>query len=217
MFDSVANAYDRTNSLLSFGQDHYWRWRLKRQIAAKPGERILDVAAGTGTSSAALLSTGVTVVASDFSEGMLAVGRTRHPELEFVFADAMKLPFKDASFDVVTISFGLRNVQDPTVALAEMLRVLRPGGRIAICEFSKVTLPLASCGYNFYLKRLLPGFSRLFSKAPEAYSYLSDSIAAWPNQEELAEMIRKAGFSSVAWKNLSLGVVAIHTGQKASH
>ncbi len=210
MFDEVAHAYDKTNDLLSFGQARLWRRALTQKVDAKSGERILDIAAGTGTSSMALRSAGVEVVAADFSKGMLAEGKKRYPELEFVFADAMNLPFKDNEFDVVTMSFGLRNVQDRTKALREFLRVLKPGGRLVICEFSHVK-GLLGIGYRAYLKLLLPLVSRLLSKNPAAYSYLSESIAAWPNQAELAKDITAAGFAKTKWKNLSFGVVAIHS------
>ena len=138
MFDDVAHAYDKTNDLLSFGQAKLWRKKVLEKVAPQSGEKILDIAAGTGTSSMALKLPGVEVVAADFSKGMLAEGKKRYPELEFVFADAMKLPFKNNEFDVVTMSFGLRNVQDRDKALGEFLRVLKPGGRLVICEFSHV-------------------------------------------------------------------------------
>ncbi|MEY2676899.1 MAG: hypothetical protein RL510_919 [Actinomycetota bacterium] len=213
MFDEVAPTYDLTNSLLSFGQDRSWRKKVEKAVDPRVGQSILDLAAGTGASSVSFLKDGVRVVAGDFSEGMLAVGRKRHPEIEFVFADATKLPFKAAEFDATTISFGLRNVVDVEKALAEMFRVTKPGGRIVICEFSK---PLGALRpfYNFYLGKLLPGFSGLFSKTPEAYSYLAESILAWPNQVELAAKVSAAGFEKVSYKNLTLGIVALHIGYK---
>ena len=191
MFDEVAPTYDLTNDLLSFGQTKRWRKIVARAVDPRRGQRILDLAAGTGSSSVAFLKNGAHVVASDFSEGMLAVGRKRHPELEFVFADATNLPFKDAEFNAVTISFGLRNVVDVDKALAEMYRVVKPGGRVVICEFSRVA-----------------------SKTPEAYTYLAESIVAWPDQKQLAKQISKAGFKRVEFRNLVLGVVAIHRGYK---
>jgi len=213
MFDSVADSYDKTNDLLSFGQARLWRGKVARAVNAKAGEQILDIAAGTGTSSMAFLSEGVRVVAADFSKGMLEVGKKKYPKLEFVFADAMKLPFKDQEFDVVTMSFGLRNVQDHKVALGEFLRVLKPGGRLVICEFSHVPGPLGVL-YRFYLKYFLPKISALFSKSPEAYDYLAESIEAWPNQKDLAQDIANVGFSEVGYKNLSFGIVALHQAVK---
>ena len=215
MFDEVAHAYDKTNDLLSFGQSHYWRYRLKRAIRPQSGQKILDIAAGTGTSSMALMVPGVKIVAADFSKGMLEEGKKRYPELEFVFADAMKLPFTDNEFDVVTMSFGLRNVSDRKVALKEFLRVLKPSGRLVICEFSHVPGPLGVL-YRFYLKNILPKISKLMSKNPAAYDYLSESIMAWPKQAELKKDIENAGFSDASWKSLTLGVVALHEGVKAN-
>ena len=215
MFDDVAPTYDLTNTLLSFGQDRSWRKKVAKAVDPRAGQAILDLAAGTGASSVAFALEGVRVVAGDFSEGMLAVGRKRHPELEFVFADATKLPFKANEFDATTISFGLRNVVDVDTALAEMFRVTKPGGRIVICEFS-TPIGLLRPFYNFYLGKLLPGFSGLFSKTPEAYSYLSESIAAWPDQQKLAALISKSGWSQVKFQNLTFGVVALHTAVKAN-
>jgi demethylmenaquinone methyltransferase/2-methoxy-6-polyprenyl-1,4-benzoquinol methylase len=214
MFDEVAPSYDLTNDLLSFGQSRFWRVKVRKAVDPKAGQKILDLAAGTGSSTAAFAGEGVTLVAGDFSEGMLAQGRLRHPEIDFVFADATKLPFADSEFDATTISFGLRNVVDVEAALSQMFRVTKPGGRIVICEFSHVTNPLFRPFYSFYLKRLLPLVSRLASKTPEAYSYLAESIAAWPNQQQLATKLESAGFENVAFKNLSLGIVAVHTGFK---
>ncbi|NDD26155.1 MAG: bifunctional demethylmenaquinone methyltransferase/2-methoxy-6-polyprenyl-1,4-benzoquinol methylase UbiE [Actinobacteria bacterium] len=216
MFDSVAKSYDRTNDLLSFGQDRIWRKKVLKEVDPKPGQVVLDLAAGTGSSSIVFLKPGVRVIASDFSNGMLEVGRQRHPELEFVFADAMKLPFENNSMDAVTISFGLRNVEKPKVALQEMLRVLKPGGKVVICEFSRVTFPVIRNLYEFYLKKVLPRLSSLLAKNSAAYDYLADSILAWPNQQQLASWLTDAGFTDVNYKNASLGVVAIHSAKKGS-
>ena len=214
MFDQVAETYDVTNDLLSFGQDRAWRKVVAKAVDAQSGQSVLDLAAGTGSSSAAFLKPGVRVVAGDFSQGMLAVGRKRHPEIEFVFADATALPFQKNEFNAVTISFGLRNVVDTRKALTEMLRVTKPGGKLVICEFSQVSNPVLRVGYNFYLSALLPLFSRLASKTPEAYSYLSESIQAWPNQSALAQLITDAGWENVSHQNLTFGVVAVHTATK---
>ena len=214
MFDEVAPTYDKTNDLLSFGQSRLWRGIVAKAVDPQNGQSVLDMAAGTGSSTAAFARPGVRLVAGDFSEGMLAEGRKRHPEIEFVFADATKLPFKAKEFDATTISFGLRNVVDVEAALSEMFRVTKPGGRIVICEFSKVTNPVLRPFYNFYLCKVLPAFSSLASKTPEAYAYLSESIDAWPDQRTLAAKIEKAGYEKVTFRNLSFGIVAIHVGFK---
>lgn len=213
MFDQVAKNYDRTNDLLSFYQSRLWRRAVRKAVNPLSGQRILDVAAGTGTSSKALLVPGGEVVASDFSKGMLEQGKKQHPELTFVYADAMKLPFQAAEFDAVTISFGLRNVQKYQTALQEFHRVLKPGGKLVVCEFSKVSGPLGLI-YKFYLRFVLPIVARIFSSNPEAYTYLSQSIEAWPSQKELEQNIREAGFKNVSYKNLSFGVVALHIGER---
>ncbi len=213
MFDLVAKNYDKTNDLLSFYQSRIWRRAVKKAVAPKPGKRILDVAAGTGTSSKALLVPGGEVVAADFSKGMIEQGKKQLPEISFVYADAMKLPFQTGEFDVVTISFGLRNVQNYQTALSEFHRVLKPGGKLVICEFSKVR-GLLGVLYKFYLRGILPMIAKLISSNPEAYTYLSESIEAWPDQKELEQKITDAGFKSVSYKNLSFGVVALHTGER---
>jgi demethylmenaquinone methyltransferase/2-methoxy-6-polyprenyl-1,4-benzoquinol methylase len=215
MFDGVAKSYDRANDLLSFGSARVWRKKVAKLVAAKKGQIILDLAAGTGSSSVAFMGEGIKVVAADFSNGMLEEGRQRHPELEFVYADATKLPFKDKEFDTVTISFGLRNVQNTELALSEMLRVLKPGGKLVVCEFSQIPNRFLHSLYRFYLKRILPTISAIVSKTPEAYSYLAESIDAWPNQKQLAEIIEKVGYQSVDFRNQTLGIVAIHTGLKS--
>lgn len=213
MFDEVAKNYDRTNDLLSFYQSRLWRRAVRKAVDPRPGKRILDVAAGTGTSSKALLVPGGEVVAADFSKGMIEQGKKQHPEISFVLADAMKLPFQAAEFDVVTISFGLRNVEKYETALSEFHRVLKPGGKLVVCEFSKVRGPIGLL-YKFYLRLILPIFAKAFSSNPEAYTYLSESIEAWPDQKELEQNVRAAGFKNVSYKNLSLGVVALHTGER---
>lgn len=215
MFDAVAPTYDITNTCLSVGQDQLWRLAARKAVDPKPGQTVLDLAAGTGVSSAVYARPGVRVIAADFSEGMLAAGRKKRPQLEFVFADATKLPFGDNEFDTVTISFGLRNVQDTAQAVREMLRVTKPGGKLVICEFSKVKNPIIGPLYRFYLNKLLPTISGWSSRAPEAYGYLSESINAWHSQESLAALVAEAGWTNVTVRNLSLGVVALHIAQKA--
>jgi demethylmenaquinone methyltransferase/2-methoxy-6-polyprenyl-1,4-benzoquinol methylase len=214
MFDDVAKNYDRTNAVMSVGNAALWRIATVRAVEPKAGERILDVAAGTGTSSVALAKTGATVVAVDFSPGMIAAGRQRHPRIEFVEADAEKLPFGDDEFDAVTISFGLRNVEHPKVALAEMYRVLKPGGRLVVCEFSKPPRALFRMGYQAYSKFVMPIIASVTSSNSEAYDYLAESIRNWPDQGTLSQWIRGVGFTRVAYRNLTAGVVALHRGHK---
>lgn len=217
MFDDVAKGYDRTNNWLSGGNALLWRIATTRAINPQPGERILDLAAGTGTSSVAIAKSGAHVVAADFSPGMLEVGRQKHGSnmlVEFVQADATKLPFKDNEFDAVTMSFGLRNVVKPQKALAELFRVTKPGGRIVICEFSTPPVAPIRAGYNLYLRKVMPLVAKLSSTNTEAYTYLADSIEDWPNQSTLAAWLRMAGFRDVAYRNLTAGVVALHRGVK---
>ncbi len=216
MFDEVAPRYDLTNGVLSMGASPLWRLATVRAIAPQPGERILDIAAGTGTSSAAIARTGADVVALDFSPGMIEAGRRRHPDLEFVEGDATSLPFGDNEFDAVTVSFGLRNVDEPRTALAEMFRVLKPGGRVVICEFSRPPRAILRAGYGAYLRFVMPTVVGATSSNPEAYRYLAESIAEWPDQTSLSQWIRGAGFTRVAYRNLTSGVVALHRGRKPS-
>ncbi|MCR2792024.1 demethylmenaquinone methyltransferase [Microbacterium sp. zg.Y625] len=217
MFDEVAPAYDRTNTVLSLGNDRLWRVATTRAIAPRPGQRILDLAAGTGASSVALAASGAEVVAADFSPGMIAEGRRRHggvPNLSFVEADATALPFEDDAFDAVTISFGLRNVNDPKKALAEMLRVTAPGGRLVICEFSHPRSPAFAGLYRFYNDRVLPVIARAVSSNAAAYDYLNESIRDWPDQPTLSAWMREAGWADVAYRDLTFGIVALHRARK---
>jgi demethylmenaquinone methyltransferase/2-methoxy-6-polyprenyl-1,4-benzoquinol methylase len=212
MFDEVAHGYDRTRSLLWLGQMRRWGRATTASLALAPGRTVLDVACGTGTSSACLARSGAQVTGCDFSPGMLDVARTRAPEIEFVFGDALKLPFEDATFDAATISFGLRNVADTRGAIAEMRRVVKPGGRLAICEFSHPPSGFVRAISTAYLRHGVPFIARRVSSSPQAYDYLVESIAAWPDQATLADVIRDAGWGSVTWRNLSGGVVAVHSG-----
>jgi demethylmenaquinone methyltransferase / 2-methoxy-6-polyprenyl-1,4-benzoquinol methylase len=214
MFDGVARHYDRTNAIMSVGNAQLWRAATVRAVDPRSSERILDVAAGTGTSSAALARNGATVVALDFSAGMIAEGRRRHPKLEFVEADAENLPFGDDEFDAVTISFGLRNVAHPKAALAEMYRVLKPGGRLVVCEFSKPQRALFRTGYAAYMRFVMPVVAAVASSNKDAYGYLRESIQQWPDQGTLSQWIRGVGFTRVAYRNLTAGVVALHRGHK---
>ncbi len=217
MFDAVAPRYDRANTVLSAGNDHLWRILTTRAVDPLPGEKILDLAAGTGTSSASLAASGATVVAADFSPGMIAVGRQRqaaNPRIHFVEADAMDLPFSDGEFDATTISFGLRNVNQPKKALAEMFRVTKPGGRIVICEFSHPPAGVVRKPYFGYLRSVLPHVANVVNGNAGAYEYLAESIEQWPNQVALAAWLRQAGYADVRYRNLTLGVVALHRGFK---
>ncbi|NJQ02921.1 demethylmenaquinone methyltransferase [Streptomyces zingiberis] len=214
MFDDVAPKYDLTNDVLSLGQTRLWRKAVVRAVAARPGETVLDLAAGTGTSSQPFAAAGAYVVPCDFSLGMLREGRKRQPGLPFTAGDATKLPFADGSFDAVTISFGLRNVQDTDAALAELLRVTKPGGRVVICEFSHPTWAPLRTVYTEYLMRALPPIATTVCTNPDAYVYLAESIRAWPDQPALAGRLQKAGWSKVAWRDLTGGIVALHRGVK---
>jgi demethylmenaquinone methyltransferase/2-methoxy-6-polyprenyl-1,4-benzoquinol methylase len=210
MFDAVAAKYDRTNDVLSLGQARAWRRATVRAVAAEPGQTVLDIAAGTGTSSEPFADAGVHVVAADFSLGMLQVGKARRPDLTFVAADATRLPFADGCFDAVTMSFGLRNVVDVDRALREFHRVTRPGGRLVICEFSQPTWAPFRAVYTNYLMRALPRIAERTSSDPAAYVYLAESIRAWPDQAGLAGQLQRAGWQGVQWRNLSGGIVALH-------
>jgi demethylmenaquinone methyltransferase / 2-methoxy-6-polyprenyl-1,4-benzoquinol methylase len=210
MFDHVAARYDVTNDVLSFGQDRLWRREVVRAVGARRGQAVLDLAAGTGTSAKPLQKNGATVVAADFSLGMLAEGRRRFPTLALVAADAMQLPFADDAFDALTISFGLRNIAEVGAALTEMRRVVRPGGRLVVCEFSRAPMRALRMVYEEYLLRALPAIARRVSSAPDAYTYLAESIRAWPEAPELAAQLVAAGWNDPAWRYLSGGIVALH-------
>ncbi|MBK0418879.1 class I SAM-dependent methyltransferase [Leucobacter sp. CSA1] len=216
MFDEVSPRYDLINDVLTVGNDRLWRIATTRAVAPRPGMRILDLAAGTGTSSAALAAHGAHVTAADFSEGMLAEGRRRHagdPLVEFVWADATELPFEDDSFDAATISYGLRNVGDPKRALAEMRRVVKPGGRVVVAEFSTPPSAAIRSPYRLYARHCLPRIAGAINRhAAEAYRYLNESIEEWPAQQELAAWMTEAGLERVAYRNLTFGIVALHRG-----
>ena len=218
MFDRTAERYDLLNALMTGGQDRRWRRAVVAAIDARPGERILDLAAGTGTSSIPFVEAGAQVIACDFSLGMLRVGVRRQAGTggpEFVAGDALRLPFADASFDAVTISFGLRNVADTDVALRELLRVTKPGGRLLVCEVSHPPNGLLAFGHKLHLKHGLPLLGRVSSN-PDSYRYLAESTLAWPDQRELSGLLRQAGWEKVRWRNLSFGVVALHHGIRST-
>jgi demethylmenaquinone methyltransferase / 2-methoxy-6-polyprenyl-1,4-benzoquinol methylase len=224
MFDALAGRYDLMNDVLSMGQVRLWRRRVQRILQAGPGDLVLDLAAGTGTSSLAFAASGANVVACDFSLGMLQAGQGRlakndplqektRGRVAFAAGDALRLPFSGGAFDAVTISFGLRNVHGTRDALAEMRRVTRPGGRLVVCEFSEITIAPLDMLYRRYLTGVLPAIARRAARNPVAYEYLAESINDWPAQRELADLIRAAGWSSVRWRDLSLGVVAVHVAK----
>ena len=214
MFDGVAKRYDTVNDLLSLGRTRAWRRAATKIIAPAPGMKILDIAAGPGSSSEPLHRAGAQVLSTDFSEGMLAQGRKSRPYLNFSKADALNLPFDENSFDLATISFGLRNTQDYPKALAQALRVVKSGGRLVVIEFSHPTWRPFNRLYMGYLMRALPLIAQKTASNPDAYIYLAESIRAWPDQAQLAAAMAAAGWRDVSWKNLSFGVVAVHSGIK---
>ncbi|NDE71933.1 MAG: demethylmenaquinone methyltransferase [Actinobacteria bacterium] len=216
MFDGVARRYDLVNDLLSLGQTRRWRKSVVKIIDPKPGMKILDIAAGPGSSSEPLHLMGADVIALDFSEGMLEQGRKVRPYISFIKGDALNLPFENNRFDVTTISFGIRNTKDYEAALREALRVTKPGGRMVIVEFSTPTSKFFRNIYMNYLMKFLPKIAEKTASNPDAYVYLAESIRAWPDQKALASKMSANGWLQPSWVNLTGGVVAVHTGIKAS-
>ena len=212
MFDAVGKNYDITNTVLSFGQDRMWRRKTRERLNLRPGELVLDLAAGTAVSTEELATTGAWCVACDFSQGMLAAGA--HRQVPKVCGDGMQLPFPDNTFDAVTISYGLRNIHDFRQGLKELARVTKPGGRLTVAEFSTPVVPVFATIYKEYLMRALPVIARAVSSNPEAYEYLADSIRAWPDQEDLARAINECGWQDCGWQNLTFGIVALHSATK---
>ena len=215
MFDDVARRYDIVNDVLALGQTRLWRRAVLNAINPAVGDKILDLAAGTGTSSQPMHDRGAIVIPCDFSLGMLKVGRERLPHLPFVAGDGMALPFADNTFDAVTISFGLRNIHNTEAGLRELLRVTKPGGKLVICEFSQPVWAPFRTIYLEYLMKALPAVARKTSSNPEAYVYLAESIRAWPAQKPLADLISGIGWTQVKWRNLTGGIVALHTAVKS--
>lgn len=213
MFDGVASRYDLMNDLMSFGQVRHWRTQTTKALGLEPGQVVLDLAGGTGTSTLAARKAGATVFPTDISIGMLKEGKRRHHQVTFVAGDALQLPYMDNAFDAVTISYGLRNVEDTLTALKEMRRVTKPGGRIVIAEFSTPTWAPFRRLYQWHLHNVLPALEK-FSSNDVAYDYLVESILAWHNQSELAQLMSRAGWRRVEWKNLTGGIVALHRGWK---
>ena len=219
MFDRVAPRYDLANTVFSLGQDRAWRRAAPAAAALEAGELAVDVACGTGalTRELARLAPGAIVTGFDFSWEMVrrGAGKGEAGAGRFAVADALQLPLADGSADVLTIAFGLRNLPEPGQGLLEFRRVLRPGGRLVVCEFSQPVVPVLSRVYGRYLTRLMPLAARRLSSDPEAYQYLARSIGAWPDQQGLARWVQEAGFEKVRWRNLSGGIVALHYGAAA--
>ena len=223
MFGRIAGRYDLLNHLLSGNVDKRWRRLVARTLRPSlvEGARVLDVACGTGDLALALASAGAaSVVGLDFCRPMLEIARRKAAvesrPLPFVEGDALRLPFADESFDVVTIAFGLRNLAGVEEGLRELLRVLRPGGRAAVLEFSSPAVPGLRALFRFYFRRVLPRVGGLVSGSRGAYEYLPDSVSRFPDQRRLAELMREAGFEEVEYRNLTGGIAALHTGTRAA-
>jgi len=223
VFDSVAGKYDVMNDLMSFGVHRWWKQFTLSLTGLRPGQHALDVAGGTGDLTLGLLrqvGKSGRVVLSDVNAAMLEVGRDRLLDkgfvgnVECVVADAERLPFEDNSFDCVTIGFGLRNVTDKAAALAQMHRVLKPGGQLLVLEFSTPVAPGLKPLYDAYSFKVLPVLGRLVAQDAASYRYLAESIAMHPNQETLLGMLRTAGFAQTRYHNLTGGIVAVHRGYK---
>jgi demethylmenaquinone methyltransferase/2-methoxy-6-polyprenyl-1,4-benzoquinol methylase len=214
MFDDIAKRYDFLNHLLSLGQDYYWRRVMTRELAVKPGERILDLAAGTGDSSRGFLRQGATVVGLDLSQNMLAIAKTKLAGMPFtaVQGSAYDMPFPDAAFDGLTCAFGIRNMPETAQALGEIYRVLKPGGRIVILEFSMPTGGFRPI-YRLYLKTIIPAVSCFLSDR-SAYEYLGDSIEKFYSPAAFRTLLEDGGFTSIRQIPLSLGTVYAHYAQK---
>ena len=223
MFDRVAPRYDVANTIFSFGQDRHWRRVAASAAGVGPGDRVLDVATGTGALAAELAGRGAEVLALDFSWNMVATGAARIDSaptaaggrIFWLNGDGTRLPLADASVDAVTIAFGLRNLPDTVAGLREFARVTRPGGRLVVLEFSTPTWSPFRTVYNRYLLGAIPQLAQVVTSDPAAYRYLAESIQAWPDQEAMAALISDAGWEQVAWKNLSGGIVAAHRGTRS--
>jgi len=224
VFHSVASRYDLMNDLMSGGIHRVWKRFTIELSGVRTGNNVLDIAGGTGDLAARfsdIVGADGRVVLADINDSMLKVGRDklldngRMGNLEFVQADAQYLPFPDDTFDCITIAFGLRNVTDKELALRSMLRVLKPGGRLLVLEFSKPDNPLLSKAYDTYSFKVLPLMGRLVANDADSYQYLAESIRMHPDQETLKEMMEEAGFSSCEFHNMTGGVVALHKGLKA--
>lgn len=222
MFASVAQNYDRANSVLSMGIHHLWRSKLVKLVGAQPGQKVLDCATGTGDLAIAFKKAvgaeGV-VVGTDFCEEMLAHAPTKAKalglDISFQLADVMNLPFANGAFDFSSISFGIRNVSDPLKGLSEMARVIKPGGKVVVLEFGQVEVPVVGSVYNWYSQKLLPKIGGWVTGQPQAYEYLQKSSAAFPCREEFCDLMKKtAAFSQVEYHSLSMGIAYIYIGTK---
>jgi demethylmenaquinone methyltransferase / 2-methoxy-6-polyprenyl-1,4-benzoquinol methylase len=215
MFDRVAPRYDIANTIFSFGQDRHWRRVAAAAAGVGPGDRVLDVATGTGALAVELAQRGAEVMALDFSWNMVATGAARlgsgpGGRVRWLNGDGTRLPLPDASVDAVTIAFGLRNLPDTSAGLAEFARVTRPGGTLVVLEFSTPVWTPFRTVYDRYLLGAIPPLAKVVTSDPAAYRYLAESIQAWPDQEALAAVITAAGWGQVAWRNLTGGIVAAH-------
>ena len=219
MFGRVAPRYDLLNHLLSFNIDRRWRARTVRRVAGvlgQPGARVLDLCCGTGDLAIALAQAGrARVFGSDFCHPMLVAARRKARGPRLLEADALALPVPDGELDLITIAFGFRNLTDYGAGLREFSRALRPGGMLAILEFSQPPNPLFRAAYDFYSRKILPRLGGAISGTPEAYEYLPESVARFPGAEGLAEMMRSAGYDAVEFERMTFGVVALHTGIRA--
>ena len=222
VFTSVASKYDIMNDVMSVGIHRIWKEAMMDWLAPRHGQKLLDVAGGTGDISFKFLkrsgSGHATVL--DITENMLIEGRKRAEtdqildRLDWIVGDAMFLPFADNSFDVYTISFGIRNVTQPQEALNEAFRVLRPGGRLMVLEFSQIPVPLAQKAYDLYSFNVIPTMGKLIANDRSSYQYLVESIRKFPDQETFISMLQQAGFENTGYRNLSLGIAALHSGWK---
>ncbi|WP_245598024.1 ubiquinone/menaquinone biosynthesis methyltransferase [Haloglycomyces albus] len=212
MFDRVAPKYDRTNTITFAGQDKRWRRLTREALSLRPGERCLDLGAGTGVSTAELAASGADVIGVDISIGMMREHGNR--DVPLVAADATALPFADDSFDAVTGMFFIRNSNDPHAILREAYRVLKPGGRLVFLETSTPVNKVTKLGHRVFVKHLLPWASKIVSSDPEAYKYLAETTLEWPDQNSFAQWIIAAGYRKVAWRNLAGGSIAMHRGFK---
>jgi len=222
VFSSVASRYDVMNDAMSLGIHRIWKDAMMDWLAPRPGQRLLDVAGGTGDISFRFLKRAGSGHATvcDLTEPMLVEGRKRAEaaqmagQLDWVVGDAMALPFADNCFDVYTISFGIRNVTRPQEALAEAFRVLKPGGRLMILEFSKIPTPALQWAYDRYSFNLIPAMGQLIANDRDSYQYLVESIRRFPDQETFLGMVREAGFEQTKYRNLTMGIAALHSGWK---